>query len=447
VGCVLAAFTAPWALRFPFPVLKALKPKFLAALSRPCASLGTMPQPLKLCLAIRALRGRRVRTMVRMWSPSALRAHIGPSWRTYRDLFAKAVRRFVPLLSSSGVPCSWWCFHNHIYASACVVVTTTGAQNMYVLLFLCLCPACKQGRWSKQWELRDSSQCTLCPTGTVCPIDGMSNPCSVDDFPVPFELVQFSPELQPKSRNECMILNPDDFYTDQRYQRYFWGYLDPNRRYAIDSKGRGPYMVEVGDGVPNASCWYNPSRYGSNLYQHFRDYYGRLYELQAGRKHQGYGNNTYLGYFNFGSLHIPLPLLTEFHPSRNCTSGYFNYNSTLGVDVWFPGTCEADIICNQPSKSEATSCSEGYVCGEDTNALTAQLVPCPPGFACDFGTTPDTSLYAPFGKYSFLCPAGSKCRAATSFSLRSQVNCQVVRAWKLFLPLFVSNTPLAVASS
>jgi hypothetical protein len=255
----------------------------------------------------------------------------------------------------------------------------------------------------------------------------MSNPCSIDDFPLPFEKVAFAEDLQPKSRNECMALNPDDFYTDQRYQTYFWGYLDPARPYAIDSKGRGPYMVETADGVANSSCYHNSARYGTVLYQHMRDYYGRLYEMQKGVKHQGYGNNSYMGYFNFGSRYIPLPEWTLFHPSRNCTPGYFNFNRTLGHDVWFPGTCEADIICNQPSKSEATTCSEGFVCGEDTNALVAQLVPCPPGFACDFGTTPDESIYAPFGKYTFLCPQGGRCRAGTPFNLRHQGTCTSVR--------------------
>ena len=41
-----------------------------------------------------------------------------------------------------------------------------------------ICAGCPQGTWSKNWELRDSSECTRCPPGTVCPIDGMTRPCT-----------------------------------------------------------------------------------------------------------------------------------------------------------------------------------------------------------------------------------------------------------------------------
>ena len=285
-----------------------------------------------------------------------------------------------------------------------------------------------QGRWSKQWELRDSSQCTICPTGVVCPIDGMSNPCSVADFPLPFTPFENVPKLMispapHSSRQQCMSLNSQDFADDVRYQQYFWGFLDPNRSYAIDPTGAGPYLIEVGDGVANASCFYNERPYGTPVYQRFRDYYGKLFEMQYGHKSQGYGNASYLGYFNFGSLYLRLPEYTTFSPAHNCTPGYFNYNKTVGTTVWYPGTCEADIVCNIETKSEATSCSEGYVCDENTNALDAQAIPCPPGFVCDFGTTPDISLYAPFGKYQFLCPSGYMCRAGTPFSLRRQRQC------------------------
>jgi hypothetical protein len=257
----------------------------------------------------------------------------------------------------------------------------------------------------------------------------MLNPCSTADFPTPFAPVNLPFGAQPTSRNECLALNSADADLDPRFQEYFWGVLDRNRTYAIDRLGRGPYLVETDDYFPNSTCYVNSFRYGSTVYQRLRDFHGRLYEMQRGKKHQGYGNSSYLGYFNFGSLYIDLPMFPLFSPERNCTPGYFWYNHTLGRDVWLPGTCEADIVCNQDlTKSEATACSEGFVCSEGTDAVNAEKRPCPPGYACDFGTTPDVSLFAPNGMYQFTCPAGSQCRAGTFFSQRAQVDCAAVRA-------------------
>ena len=48
------------------------------------------------------------------------------------------------------------------------------------------CKACPQGRWSKNWELRERGECLMCPTGTSCPVDGMTTPCTRADLPTPF---------------------------------------------------------------------------------------------------------------------------------------------------------------------------------------------------------------------------------------------------------------------
>ena len=42
-----------------------------------------------------------------------------------------------------------------------------------------------------------------------------------------------------------------------------------------------------------SQCYYNPQKAGSVVYQRLRDYHGPLFEIIAGYKHQGYGNDTY----------------------------------------------------------------------------------------------------------------------------------------------------------
>ena len=48
------------------------------------------------------------------------------------------------------------------------------------------CIACPQGTWSKNWELREVGECTRCPTGVVCSVDGMQQPCGRADLPTPY---------------------------------------------------------------------------------------------------------------------------------------------------------------------------------------------------------------------------------------------------------------------
>ena len=49
------------------------------------------------------------------------------------------------------------------------------------------CKACPQGTWSKNWQLREIGECNKCPPGVICAVNGMTNPCSMDDLPTPFE--------------------------------------------------------------------------------------------------------------------------------------------------------------------------------------------------------------------------------------------------------------------
>lgn len=36
---------------------------------------------------------------------------------------------------------------------------------------------------------REAGECQWCPTGVVCSVEGMVNPCSAEDLPTPFEPV------------------------------------------------------------------------------------------------------------------------------------------------------------------------------------------------------------------------------------------------------------------
>lgn len=44
----------------------------------------------------------------------------------------------------------------------------------------------------------------------------------------------------------------------------------------------------------------------------------------------------------------------------------------LGTDVFYPGTCESDIICyfavDNTSSAEAEPCTEGYICDQETSS-------------------------------------------------------------------------------
>lgn len=218
------------------------------------------------------------------------------------------------------------------------------------------CFPCPQGTWSKNWELREVAECISCPTGIVCPVDGMTNPCSVDDLPTLYE-----PTNNGESLVQCFAQGPNSYY----------GKLLPPW---IDSKGRGPHFVPTTE-ASGGECYTNSQPHGSVVYQRYADYYGPLHEITTGKPHQGYGDklqSPFPDFFGRGSLYIDLPKNRVFDPSNNCTRGFFLFNDTLGRDEWLPGTCEADVFCYSKDKAEALSCPEGFVCDEKTSGLISQ---------------------------------------------------------------------------
>mmetsp|Transcript_12959 Transcript_12959/g.27791 ORF Transcript_12959/g.27791 Transcript_12959/m.27791 type:complete len:2710 (-) Transcript_12959:932-9061(-) len=274
-----------------------------------------------------------------------------------------------------------------------------------------VCRGCPAGTWSKNWELSDDTECTSCPPGVTCPMDGMSFPCALSDLPTPY-----TPTTLGESERECL----------SKGKNFFFGYINC----PVDDRGRGPKFQPSNDPpgtelilncegedferVTTAQCYRNSQPIGSKVYERMRDYHGPLYEIQSGGVyHQGYGDQFYEGHFGRGSKTIEHPVTESFFPARNCTPGYFYYNSSTRTEVWLPGSCEADLICAYNVKPEAQPCSEGYVCGMKTNAVNALDVQCSEGFVCDFGTTQDTNLVAPQGRYSMLCDAGYYCEEGT----------------------------------
>jgi hypothetical protein len=280
-----------------------------------------------------------------------------------------------------------------------------------------VCLGCPQGSWSKQWEVRDKKECITCPPGVVCPVDGMRNPCSTADFPLLWELAENIIERELFLPPRCNM-----------FPNHLFGYLTYpvfQRRNSNNTlEPTGPYITHDPDNLnPNSNCYYNPRPKGSIVYQRMKDYYGPHYELQMGRKHQGYGNDTYYGYFNLGSRAIDLPVTPVYDLYNNCTSGIWAVNSTNNEYRWLPGTCEVDIICNYNGRTQSQQCAEGFVCPEGITALTAVDHPCPGGYVCDIGSTPDISILAPQSQFKKLCPAGYYCLEGTGPTTQFRSSC------------------------
>ncbi|KAI9997870.1 hypothetical protein PInf_002127 [Phytophthora infestans] len=273
------------------------------------------------------------------------------------------------------------------------------------------CLACPQGTWSKNWELRGVEECIECAPGTVCPIDGISNPCTVDDLPD-----VYTPVAANLTFAQCL----------ERGSNYFFGVLlEP----WIDELGRGAHFLPDRD---NGRCYENSKPRGSDLYQRFADFHGPIYEISTGTgiPHQGYGSDSQYpppNMFARGSLAIDLPVSRAYDVARNCTPGFFYKKQ------WYPGTCEADIFCSAALWSKVSSadelvaqaqpCPEGYVCDASTTADTAFSHLCPAGYICGAGTTPDLTLDAPRGQLQELCPAGKYCVAGTAESQKQRYKC------------------------
>ena len=98
--------------------------------------------------------------------------------------------------------------------------------------------------------MREKGECTRCPTGVVCPLDGMTNPCGYTDLPTPYEPIinsQGRPAFEymfptdskppPFSMDECLAFNADPEKTTS--PEYFFGELIPPY---IDILGRGPHF-------------------------------------------------------------------------------------------------------------------------------------------------------------------------------------------------------------
>ncbi|CAN0083746.1 unnamed protein product, partial [Hapterophycus canaliculatus] len=220
------------------------------------------------------------------------------------------------------------------------------------------CAACPQGTWSKNWELRQmnppglthAGECQWCPTGVVCSVEGMVNPCSKDDLPTPYEPVVsvndipvleylYSEFARPAyfSGYECLHLN--DGYADGTLDPvYFFGELIPPY---IDKLGRGAHLRPTDSDntrhQSDAKCYRNQQILGSkasnyslscmysliSVYQHMRYYYGPQYDIQTGVHHQGYGDeDAYDGFWGKGSLYIDLPRSRVYDASFNCTPGF-----------------------------------------------------------------------------------------------------------------------------
>jgi hypothetical protein len=302
-----------------------------------------------------------------------------------------------------------------------------------------ICAGCPQGRWSKNWELREEPECQLCPPGVVCPIDGMTRPCSRADLPTTYEPTRSCAEGICESQFECekktdhfygVLVSPVDTNAKgpifKRVQAGFEHIIEwhPTR---LDKQFEGKFWDRGGVAggrftwSPTGTkirlkplCYYNAQPFGTSVYLRMQDYHGPLFNIQAGgRFHQGYGDLKYEGFFGRGSLYIDLPVAKVYDPARNCTPGFWFYNNTVLADEWKIGTCEVDVFCNNPGVPQAQPCSEGYVCDEGTSAITATETHCPEGFVCDFGTTPDLSLEARNGKFKMLCPEGYQCLSAT----------------------------------
>jgi hypothetical protein len=339
------------------------------------------------------------------------------------------------------------------------------------------CIACPQGTWSKQYGLREAGECIKCSPGTVCPVEGMTTPCAVADLPTLYEPIinylgspytTYSYETTDLTvfynAIDCLALNPG--YTEGTMdvvdQQFFFGELIPPY---IDILGRGSHFrssdISSVKFASTARCYRNLNRFGSPVYQRFTEYYGPMYEIQTGVDYQGYGkffpNGSYFydGFFGSGSMSIDLPHARRFESAYNCTNGFVLMNQSLvlidtsgltvevwtspdnygglnskilkGVDVFYPGTCEADRICYEAAAtsltSESDSCTAGFVCDEGTEASKVADYPCRAGFVCHVGSTPDPNIESNMGQFKRLCPRGYYCHDGTGVSEQFSLLC------------------------
>ena len=202
------------------------------------------------------------------------------------------------------------------------------------------------------------------------------------------------------------------------------------------------------------------------------------------------GVSYYDGFWGEGSLYIDLPHARKYEPAYNCTRGFALMNASCpeleylrqypyltstevslitnagddtkacgkllkngagqttwvytdavndpngvsnrilqGVDQFYMGTCEADVICYRAVYANAATqmiaCPEGYVCDEATTTLTSNYFQCRAGYVCDFASTPDPTLESTLGQFKRLCDNGYVCNDGTGLGEIHHTLCPV----------------------
>ena len=224
------------------------------------------------------------------------------------------------------------------------------------------CTACPQGTWSRNGQLKEVGECTRCPTGILCPIDGMTIPCNKNDLPSIYEPIvnlNGAPVLEfdfPSVRrppafsiDECLDLNVDTNKNGRQMneQQFYYGELVPPY---IDILGRGSHFRSCDDnsikyGKP-AKCYRNIRPHGSIIYQRLAAFHGPQFDIHSGYPHQGHGftgvtpqmfkiaplqdhyDKTQTYYHGPGSIFLDLPRAVVFDSSFNCTPGFSLLNAS-----------------------------------------------------------------------------------------------------------------------
>lgn len=99
----------------------------------------------------------------------------------------------------------------------------------------------------------------------------------------------------------------------------------------------------------------------------------------------------------------------------------------IGTDQYYPGTCEADLVCSESVTdsivTQSLECPEGFICDQYTNTTVSVNFQCRFGYVCDFATTPDPTVTSPTGQFKKLCPAGFVCSDGTGLGQQNTVIC------------------------
>ena len=224
------------------------------------------------------------------------------------------------------------------------------------------CTACPQGTWSRNGQLKEVGECTRCPTGILCPIDGMTIPCNKDDLPTMYEPVvnlNGAPVLEfnfPSVRrppafsiDECLGLNINSKRNERQMneQQFYYGELVPPY---IDILGRGSHFRSCDDNSIKyskpAKCYRNVRPYGSIVYQRLASFHGPQFDIHNSYPYQGHGfkgvipqmfevaplqdqyDDTKSYYHGPGSMSLVLLRAPIFDSYFNCTPGFSLLNAS-----------------------------------------------------------------------------------------------------------------------